>query len=501
MRTSIQAMMAAANLYSEYFIGLIMSMIVARNLSTDDYGIYSSLIWLAGLFTLGINSGLSLNVTKFVAEFKKNNIDQLPAILAYFWRIQYFRIAIVCLVSMVVFSINPQLIHLSLWLFIALFISSIIKADYMFKMAIYTGMKRFDIIAKTSLTTNPFKILLVVLFAYYLPTLEGFILVYCGSCIAYGASALLYNQSLPNHHYEQNTVNLHKKRIIQQTISATIIVFIGTLIFRQSQVMILEQYQLFSEAGFFNIAFVLSTAAITLVPGVYQEVLLPKITEAVQTNNVSSQIEQAERYLITLSLLVVFPVIIYADVIIETLFGERYLGATIPLQLMMVFKTILTLNQGANLVLISNDKQIDMAKFHSLLLIIAIILSVIFVPAIGLNGALITYGLLSIILLLGYAGLAKPSHYKMIPLGSILRILLASSIAIIPALLINHYLSGIISAVIGTFLYIIIYLNLLFITKGYDDSVLYLLKQMRKKIHIKPVKSYLNWCINSFNSQ
>jgi O-antigen/teichoic acid export membrane protein len=52
MRTVIQTSLAALNLYSEYFLGLFVSIIIARTLSTEDYGIYSSGISVAGIVTI-----------------------------------------------------------------------------------------------------------------------------------------------------------------------------------------------------------------------------------------------------------------------------------------------------------------------------------------------------------------------------------------------------------------------------------------------------------------
>ncbi|MDT0603805.1 oligosaccharide flippase family protein [Thalassotalea castellviae] len=494
MRTSLQAAMAAINLYSEYFLGLIVSLTIARNLSTEDYGLYSSIIWIAGLITLAINSGLAINVTKFVAEFTKKDNGELPGILAYFWRIQHIRIAIVVVLAITILGFQYGQTKMELWLLVILFLCAVVKADYMFRMAIFKGIKKYDVLAKTSLITNPFNIVAVLTCALFSPKLEYFVLIYCGTCLMYGASARLFNKNLPKSSWQNNTVKQHKDRIIAQMLSATGIVFLSALIFKQSQVVFLEHNNLLSEAGFFNIAFLLSTAAITLIPGIYQEILLPKITDAVQNNDVNAQVAQAEKYLMALSLLVVAPMIFYADVIIEILYGQRYQGAVLPLQVMIVLKTILTLNQGANLTLISYDKQVGMLKIKAFLFLCALIISLISVPLWGLKGALLTYGTLTLLSLVLYSHLAKQCGYKMISIRIMYRISLAAVIASIPMLLLDQLLNGLLSAIIGTLIYVVVYLNLLFVTKGYDRSVGYLLKQIRPKLP-QYCHSYLSWAI------
>jgi O-antigen/teichoic acid export membrane protein len=492
MRTSLQAAMSAINLYSEYFLGLIISLTIARNLSTDDYGLYSSIIWLAGLITLAINSGLAINVTKFVAEFTKREPESLPAILAYFWRIQHIRVFVVLVIAFGLLFTNSGSVNIDLWVLVVLFICAVIKADYMFRMAVFKGIKKYDILAKTSVIANPFNIAGVLLCAYFGASLQNFVLVYCSACLVYGVSARRFTKELPNSKWSDDIIDNHKKRILFQMLSATGIVFLGALIFKQSQVIVLEQSSFLSQAGFFNIGFLLSTAAITLIPGIYQEILLPKITDAVQDGDIKTQVEQAERYLITLSLLVAIPVALYADVIIEILYGARYEGAVFCLQVMIVLKAIMTLNQGANLTLISNDKQVGMVKINAVMFAIAVVLSVVCVPNFGLNGALIVYGTLVFILLMSYSYLAKSCNYKMIPPQDLIRIIIPALISSVPILIVNSFLTGIASAIIGSILFAIVYFNLLFVFKGYDKSVSVILKQIKPKAPLS-VQLYIDW--------
>jgi len=492
MRTSVQAAMSAINLYSEHFLGLIISLTIARSLTPEEYGIYSSIIWLAGLFILAINSGLAINATKFVAEFLKREPDSLPAIVAYFWRIQKIRVSIVSSLALVVLFLNHNQSYIGIGTLGILLFCVIVKSDYMFRMAILKGMKKYDVLAKTSLLANPFNICAVLTCAYIAPTLDNFILVYCGACLVYGTSACFFYKELPKNEWNADVINAHKKRIVFQMISATGIVFLSSIVFKQSQVLVLEQSSFLKEAGFFNIGFLLSMSAMTLIPGVYQEILLPKITDAVENGDVKQQVEQAERYLITLALLVAIPVVLYADVIIDVLYGEQYQKAAFALQVMIIIRAFMTLNQGANLTLISHDKQVGMVKLNIIIFIIAAILSVIIVPQIGLNGALIVYGILVFILLGSYSLLAKGCGYKMISLGSLARIILPASISAVPIIILNQFVSGIAATIIGSIIFAILYLNLLFVFKGYDKSVSVILKQIKPKVPAI-AQGYIDW--------
>ncbi len=494
MKTILQALLAAINLYSEYFLGLIISIIIARNLANEEYGLYSSTIWLAGLFTIAVNSGLSITVTKFIAEFKNKSEAELSAVLAFLHRAKNNRQLLVLAITALFLVVKYGDTKIHFWLLVLLFICSIMKADYIFRMSVYKGIQRFDVLAKTGLIVNPINLAGVVVCVMWAPSLENFILVYCFTCLVYGLTSWSFNKNMPPARENPSLLVPHLGRLKSQIFSATLIVFLAALIFRQSQVVVLEQSDFLAAAGYFNIAFLLASAAITLIPGVYQEVLLPKITKAVADNNVTTQVGQAERYLLALSLLVAVPVGIYAQVIIELLYGERYLAAAFPLQLMMLYKAASILTQGANLTLISKDRQVSVAKFNVLLLIIAIILSVIVVPLWGLNGSLVVYGILVLCHFIGYQYLARQVGYKMLSVGISSRIVLSALIAALPVFLLNQYVDGVIGTLLGSLLFAVVYVNLLFILRGFDSSMCYLLKQLHPKMP-SFTSAYILWAI------
>mgnify|MGYP000032367144 CR=1 FL=1 len=492
MRTVIQASFAAINLYSEYFLGLFVSIIIARNLSTEDYGIYSSAIWIAGLVTIAINSGLSITVTKFVAEFKHKCAAKLPALLYFIKGLLIRRILLVVAVFCLLIFMNVQIMRVPTWLVAALVLCAIFKAVYIYKISIFKGLQRFDVLAKTSVVANPINLLCVAFCAYFSPSVIHFLLAYCIACIAFWASILRFGKVLPA---PNNQVDIRDEtnRIGIQILSATIIVFIGALVFRQSQILVLENSNLLAEAGFFNIAFILATSAVTLIPGIYQEVLLPKITQAAQNNNFRHSIHQAQRYLLILCLMVLFPVLIYADVIIDVLYGERYYNAVFALQIMVILKTIIVINNGANLTLISKDRQVAMSKVHLLIFLLALVLSFFITPQYGINGALVVYGVLVGILVISFHYLAKREGYSFISIKLLMKILSASLIAAMPLLVVNYYTFGILSALIGSFIFLILYVHLLLVFNCFDYSAGVIFKQLSEKTPLF-IRSYLRWC-------
>ena len=166
--------------------------------------------------------------------------------------------------------------------------------------------------------------------------------------------------------------------------------------------------------------------------------------------------------------------------------------------MMVIFKVMIVVNNGANLTLISKDRQVTMAKTHLSIFLLSLLLSFTITPEYGVNGALVVYGLLVLVLVLSYHFLAKKQGYSFISINLLVPILGASLISILPLFVINSYLSGITSALVGSFIYLILYLHLLLIFKGFDSSVGYLFKQLSGN-GPKVCKDYFLWCSKQAN--
>ena len=61
---------SSVGIYTEYFLGMLTSIIIARHLGPADFGAYSLVIWLVATGVVITNSGVSSAVIKFVAELR-----------------------------------------------------------------------------------------------------------------------------------------------------------------------------------------------------------------------------------------------------------------------------------------------------------------------------------------------------------------------------------------------------------------------------------------------
>src|SRR3546814_20987032 len=87
---------SSGGIYTESFLGMLTSIIIARQLGPADFGTYSLVIWLVATGVVITNAGVSSAVIKFVAELRGAGRDgQIRPLLALAWRVQATFMALV----------------------------------------------------------------------------------------------------------------------------------------------------------------------------------------------------------------------------------------------------------------------------------------------------------------------------------------------------------------------------------------------------------------------
>ena len=495
MKTSKQALMSAINLYSEYFLGFVISLAVARNLSTDDYGVYSSIIWIAACISIFVNSGISISSIRYFSEYSKNSPAYIGDLYSYFRLAQAKRFVLVAFLVLGILWSDLLELEVKIFFLGLVVLSALAKSDYMFRTSIFKGIKRFDIIAKTSLIVNVCNLSLVLTVAYFVPSLENFLIAYCISCFIYFFSSQYYSKYLPSKKIDKKIPSDEINTLKEQVFFSTVIMFIGFFLMKQSQVFFLEFNNYKAEAGFFNIAYLLSAAAISLVPGVYQEILLPKISSFSEQNDIQSQIQLSENILLILALMTSLPVLYFSESIILILYGERYIQAAFVLQLLMVIRVVQLLFQGPTLTLIKGSGEKDRASVNVIALIIGCSTSILLVPLIGLNASIAIYGLCSTVMLFGYVFCARKFGYRIFDLVKCMQIFIVASISSCVMLIPAMFADNIFAIIVSTILFWFIYFTLICKCKLIDFRVISLAGKVAKNSP-KPLRIYLQYCIS-----
>ena len=78
---------SSIGMYTEYLLGMVTSVVIARHLGPDGFGVYGLLIWLVAMGVATANSGTASSAIKFVAELRGVGQEQaIPSLLAYLRR-------------------------------------------------------------------------------------------------------------------------------------------------------------------------------------------------------------------------------------------------------------------------------------------------------------------------------------------------------------------------------------------------------------------------------
>ena len=89
---------SSVGIYTEYFLGMLTSIIIARHLGPADFGAYSLVVWLVATGVAITNSGVASAAIKFVAELRGAGQEaRIRSLLAWAWRVQAGFLAVVLL--------------------------------------------------------------------------------------------------------------------------------------------------------------------------------------------------------------------------------------------------------------------------------------------------------------------------------------------------------------------------------------------------------------------
>ncbi|WP_158883352.1 oligosaccharide flippase family protein [Rhodanobacter sp. L36] len=384
---------SSIGIYTEYFLGMVAAILIARHLGPQHYGIYSLFIWFAAIGVVATNSGVTTGVIKFVAELRGSKREDLivPA-LVHFRKVQAWHMAVVVGGGAVLFFVagHRLIADLNLLEFLLLAAAVGMRAPYMFNIAIAKGFEAFDATAKITMIASPLNLLMVIAAMLLKAPLEWFVIVYAISSamfllasqlqVARLVKPLTRGESLPDE-------LLRRMRRHLRIVSATII--LSFLIASDVEILFLNLYATPTQAGYFKVAYQLATGVVLLVPGVFGAVLLPMMAKALSEGReiAGRRFVAATSYLTLLSAPVLAFGISFAVPIIALLYGNAYAAAAPVFALVILNSGISTCTQGASSLLVSADRQNTILLLTVIFGALKLALDLILVRHFGLYGA------------------------------------------------------------------------------------------------------------------
>lgn len=351
--------------WTEFFLGMLVSIIVARSLAPQDYGHFSFMMWCATVFVIFSNGGLTTGIIKFLAESEHPEVRH--SIRQYLGKIQrrllFFTTVLVLLGVVYLGDFFRVTAPPGLWLL--LLAASLVKALYIFSMSANKGREHFGTLTRVILVVAPLNLGANILVAWLSPSLSSFLIVYAGTSLSYLVSVRLMEDRDGGSHQLSPE---HISRIHHHLLVTTGSIVLSFLILRQSEVFFLRLFARPEEIGFFNIAFTISFSLSALIPGVYSALLLPMMARESRLDTVTraSRYRASLRYLLMLAGAMAFGTYALGNALITLLYGTAYAPAATVLPWVITGVAIAAVAQAGVSLLVSGDRQLQVLRINLL---------------------------------------------------------------------------------------------------------------------------------------
>lgn len=456
------------------FLGYIVRVILAKNLSVEDFGLFYSVFSFLGFFGIFKSLGFDRALIKFIPEYlSKKNFNMIKSSVIYVTAIQLvmnliFIILIYLLsdfLSIYFFQTNKASLLLKL-MTIAFFIDSfvmIIKFSFQGfqKMHLFSGMEIVRMVLITLFVLVFFWMdmdLMSPVFAYIIvPSLLLIIFTY-----------ILLKRTFPE--FRSSKIILSKIRFKQISRYSlwTMVSSVGVLILGYTDTLTLTYFSGLKNVGLYNVA--LPTAGVLAY--FYKAIagVLVPISSELWTKNkksiLSEGIESLYKYSMIIILPIVVTIVVFSDLVIQFFFGVEFLPASPALKVLGI-GVIFTMLHSINTRFLAG---IGKPKICSMIVYIAavlnLILNLILIPIYGIIGAAVTTAISYIVMMIiGFFYIKKflpvkfPIHIwlKTITSGIVFTIIIISLSKII---FINTIIWAMITVIIGFIAYTLMVLFL-----------------------------------------
>lgn len=449
MSTRGQAMrntlFSSVGIYTEYFLGMLVSIIIARHLGPHDFGTYSLIVWFVAIGVMATNSGTNTAVIKFIAELRgSGREDMLVPLIRYLRRAQHVFLLGVLAVGGIVFwlagdRLAPDLNHLALFGLLVFAIS--LRAPYMFNVSIAKGFEQFGATATIALLATPLNLGMVIAAWWLHAPVEGFLGVFAlSSIVFYAVSRYQVTRLMPAPGEARNLPDELLRRVRRHMRIVAFTVTITAVTATETEVLFLNLFNTAANAGQFKVAYLLASGAALLVPGVFSAVLLPMMSKALSEGKAvaARRFVASTTYLILLAAPLVGFGVVFSDATIHLLYGTAYDAAAPVLAGCLFACSLGTIGAAATSLLVSADHQ------HSILLrvvlcgILKLVLDIVLIMHFGLTGAIVAYVTVSVVGVFLYVTLAMQVSGARLAWGRLGRIALALALAAAAAYPLRH---------------------------------------------------------------
>lgn len=402
--TAKAALLVTGSTYVSFFFGLLVSAVIARGIGPADFGRYSYIIWISSILVLVANNGLTTTGLRYISESLGQGTTDVASDI-HGWLLKRQHICV--LISTTGFLLTIPLTLPSDWgmpfavLVGVIIVSLIAKAYYIFEISAAKGYGQFAVEATSTTLMSGLNLLIVLgMFFLHAPAI-AYLVLFAVVNIGY---YLIAHRMLKARRITatRNDLDAELRPRIRSHLHWTILLTLAAAFGNKaSETYLLGTTVGPAEVGFFAIAAALTRGGVELLAAGLNTVLMPLMAHGYGQGGsarVHAILATAVRLFGFGGFLLAGIGFLWADVAVALIYGDRYREAASVFRVMILVAG-LTLSHGAFGALLSTtDNQRIRAGVAIGSVVISAAAAFLLVPRYGLNGAVISHAMSSVII-------------------------------------------------------------------------------------------------------
>lgn len=413
-------------------LGYLLRILLARNLSIEDYGLFYAVFAFVGLLASFRGFGIGQALMKYIPEFKlQKKFSFIKKGIVYYFFVQFITYSIL-LIILFFFAEKLSLFYFkdakSLQLLIVLalaFLFAIFESLFHVLFLGYNKPKYYSF-------TTFFQMLLVVIITFILFNFGvGFLSPAYGylfaSIIASGTYFVLFRKLSPEFFKSKFSIDFKFfKKITLFGLPLTVSAFIGTSI-GQLDTLMLTYFTTLKDVALYHVALPIAMILRHFAKSV-SFIVIPVSSEIYfkKKEILIDGIKKIQKYLLIIIIPLALSMAVFAPFIISLFFGEEYLGAVTALRIISISSIFYSVAHVNSNFLLGVGKPGLNAKTMVSGYVLALILNLILIPLFGILGAAVSILIAALFMFfLSFRYLKKSINYKF-PFVLFLKLLLLS---------------------------------------------------------------------------
>lgn len=432
-----------------YVLGYFIRMLLARNLTVEEYGLFYAIFGFLSFFTLFTGLGTRDALAKYIPEWlTKKDKKKIKSAIVFVFILVVITSGIIC--SILFFSSNflaqeyfhtwDAVLPLQLML-ISFFLTSVLLVFSM----LFVGYQRQLFYSLIEFVKN-ITILIGISIGFYfglriLSPVYAFVGSYAISVLLFGV--IFHIKCFPGFFkigFEFDR-DLYKKVIRYGTY--LILVNIAALIIGYIDIISITYFRNLTEVGYYNIALPTAYSLLFFSSAIFA-VLLPMSSE-LRARKDRKRLNEGVSLLYRYALLIVLPFVLmffmFSKEIINILFGAKYLPAQPALSILSIGVLFYIFSNINNTLFYSFDKPKTASKVSFVGAGFNLVINLILVPQIGFVGAAISSAVCFFIMFMFSLKLISRNITIKDIWGNILRTLLSGMIFILAIYILKHLIA------------------------------------------------------------